>query len=50
MTLRSGKAAGPDEIPAEAIKADIETAVNMLISLLSKRRRRYRPSGKKELS
>ena len=36
MTLRSGKAAGPDEIPAEAIKADIETAVNMLYSLFSK--------------
>ena len=36
MTLRSGKAAGPDEIPTEAIKADIETAVNMLYSLFSK--------------
>ena len=36
MTLRSGKAAGPDEIPAEAIKADIETAVQMLFSLFSK--------------
>ena len=36
MTLRSGKAAGPDEIPAEAIKADIETAVQMLYSLSSK--------------
>ena len=36
MTLRSGKAAGADEIPVEAIKADIETAVNMLYSLLSK--------------
>ena len=36
MTLRSGKAAGPDEIPAEAIKADIETAVQMLYSLFSK--------------
>ena len=36
MTLRSGKAAGPDEIPAEAIKAEIETAVNMLQSLFSK--------------
>ena len=29
ISLRSGKAAGPDEIPTEAIKADIETAVNM---------------------
>ena len=36
MTLRSGKAAGPDEIPTEAIKADTETAVNMLYSLFSK--------------
>ena len=36
MTLRSGKAAGPDETPAEAIKADIETAVQMLYSLFSK--------------
>ena len=36
MILRSGKAAGPDEIPAEAIKADIETAVKMLYSLFSK--------------
>ena len=36
MTPRSGKAAGPDEIPAEAIKADIETAVKMLYSLFSK--------------
>ena len=36
MTLRSGKAAGPDEIPAEAIKADIETAVQMLCGLFSK--------------
>nr|KAG5700998.1 hypothetical protein BaRGS_022709 [Batillaria attramentaria] len=36
MTLSNGKAAGPDEIPAEAIKADTETAVNMLHSLFSK--------------
>nr|KAG5703814.1 hypothetical protein BaRGS_031448 [Batillaria attramentaria] len=36
MTLRNGKAAGPDEIPAEAIKADTETAINMLHSLFSK--------------
>ena len=36
MTLRSGKAAGPDEIPAEAIKADMETVTNMLHSLFSK--------------
>ena len=36
MTLRSGKAVGPDEIPLEAIKANIETVVNMLYSLFSK--------------
>ena len=36
MTMISGKAAGPDEIPAEAIKADLETAVNILYSLFSK--------------
>nr|KAG5707958.1 hypothetical protein BaRGS_025096 [Batillaria attramentaria] len=36
MTLRNGTAAGPDELPAEAIKADTETAVNMLHSLFSK--------------
>ena len=36
MTLRSGKATGPDEIPAEAIKVDLETSVNMLYSLFSK--------------
>ena len=36
ITLRSGKAAGPVEITAEAVKADIETAVNMLYSLFSK--------------
>ena len=35
-TQRSGKATGPDEIPAEAIKADTETTVQMLYSLFSK--------------
>lgn len=35
-TLKSGKAAGPDEIPAEAIKADINTATSMLHSLFAK--------------
>ena len=28
--LKNGKAAGPDEIPAEAIKADTETYVSIL--------------------
>ena len=36
MKLRNGKAAGPHEIPAEAFKADMETATNMLHSLFSK--------------
>nr|KAG5697989.1 hypothetical protein BaRGS_005807 [Batillaria attramentaria] len=35
-TEKWGKLQGPDEIPAEAIKADTETAVNMLHSLFSK--------------
>ncbi|GFR83528.1 retrovirus-related Pol polyprotein from type-1 retrotransposable element R2 [Elysia marginata] len=34
--LRNGKAAGPDEIPPEAIKADMETSVNLLYDLLGK--------------
>ncbi|GFR95807.1 hypothetical protein ElyMa_002704000 [Elysia marginata] len=34
--LRNGKAAGPDEIPPEAIKADMETSVNLLHDLLGK--------------
>ena len=43
MTLRSGKAAGPDETPAEAIKADIETASRCYTasSARSGSRRRY---------
>ena len=36
MTLKSGKAVGPDEISAETIKADIQTAVNVLYNLFSK--------------
>ena len=36
MTLRNGKAAGPDRIPAKAIKADIETTTSVLHSLFSK--------------
>lgn len=31
--LKNGKASGPDNIPAEALKADIETTVNMLYPL-----------------
>ena len=36
MSLKNGKAAGPDDIPAEAIKADPETATNMLHTLFTK--------------
>ena len=36
MTLRNGKAAGPDRTPTEAIKADIETATSVLYSLFNK--------------
>ncbi|KAJ8333838.1 hypothetical protein SKAU_G00411570 [Synaphobranchus kaupii] len=38
MSLKNGKVAGPDEIPAEAIKADMGTAINinMLHSLFNK--------------
>ena len=52
MILRSGKAAGPDEIPSEAIKTDVETAVKMLYSLFSKiwEKEEVRPRGKKESS
>jgi hypothetical protein len=32
----SGKAPGPDEIPAEAIKADTETSVGILYNLFKK--------------
>jgi hypothetical protein len=34
--LKSGKAAGPDGIPPEALKADIQTSTEMLHPLLSK--------------
>lgn len=34
--LRNGKAAGPDNIPAEALKADLETTVEMLYPLFEK--------------
>ena len=35
-SLRSGKAAGPDSIPAEALKAGKETSVDMLHALVTK--------------
>ncbi|KAM9385848.1 uncharacterized protein KZ484_007427 [Pholidichthys leucotaenia] len=34
--LRNGKAAGPDNIPVEALKADLETTVDMLYPLFEK--------------
>ena len=34
--LKSGKAAAPDGIPCEALKADIETTVDMLYPLFEK--------------
>ena len=36
LLLRNGKAAGPDEIPAEALKGDINTTVEMLYHLFGK--------------
>ena len=49
MTLTCGKAAGSDEIPTDAIKANIETCCTISLAR-SGRRKRYRPSGKKESS
>ena len=34
--LKNGKAAGPDGIPLEAIKADLETSAEMLYNLFGK--------------
>ena len=34
--LKTGKAPGPDEIPAKAIKADMETSIEMLYDLIGK--------------
>ena len=47
-TLKNGKAAGPDGIPAEAIKADLKTATDMLHSLLSGRKERFQKNGERE--
>ena len=35
-TLKNGKAAGPDGIPAEALEADIDTATDILHNLFAK--------------
>ena len=34
--LKTGKAPGPDDIPAKAIKADMETSIEMLHDLIGK--------------
>lgn len=34
--MKDGKSAGPSRIPAEAIKADMKTAINMLHDLFSR--------------
>ncbi|VDP82046.1 unnamed protein product [Schistosoma curassoni] len=34
--IKTGKAAGPDNIPAEALKSDIEVTTNMLYLLFKK--------------
>ena len=34
--LKTGKAPGPDDIPAEAIKADMETSIEMLYDLIGR--------------
>ena len=36
MKLKNGKAAGADNIPAEALKADIDTTVEMLYPLFAR--------------
>ncbi len=34
--LKTGKAPGPDDIPAKAIKADMDTSIEMLYALIGK--------------
>ncbi|VDO94395.1 unnamed protein product [Schistosoma margrebowiei] len=34
--IKNGKAAGPDNFPAEALKSDIEVTTNMLYLLFKK--------------
>ena len=33
-TLKNGKSAGPDGIPADALKADLNTSTNMLYEII----------------
>lgn len=35
-TLSNGKSAGPDRIPVEALKADINMSTNMLYEIIEK--------------
>ena len=35
-TLKNGKSAGPDGIPAEALKTDLSTLTNMLFEIIEK--------------
>ena len=51
-TLKNGKAAGPDNIPAETIKAHTGTAITILHNLFSMiwEKEEYQPSGKRDLS
>jgi hypothetical protein len=46
--MKNGKAAGPDGIPAEALKTDVETTANMLLSLFEKiwEEKKYHQTGK----
>jgi hypothetical protein len=36
IKMKNGKAAGPDGIPAEALKTDVETTADMLLPLFEK--------------
>ena len=47
--IQNGKTAGPDGIPAEALKGDVTTSVEMLYSLLRKsgKKKKFQQNGKK---
>ena len=49
--MKSGKAAGQDGIPTEAMKADIYASVEMFILYLERsgKRRRYRMIGRRDI-
>ena len=54
--LRNGKSAGPDNIPAEALKADFDNSANTLHPLFSKnmggretRQKQSQKDGKKDI-